>query len=68
MNDNEYEIIKAYSVKEMTALEVIKQLDISRFEIYPLLKKYNLDLPQESDEEAMIAAKLIQFIVDITCQ
>ncbi len=46
---------------------MIKQLDISRFEIYPLLKKYNLDLPQESDEEAMIAAKKISKIIRKNC-
>ena len=62
-NNSEYEILKNYSNREISVFDVMRQLDIERFDVYPLLEKYKLDLPQESDSNAILSAKKIAKII-----
>jgi len=63
-NYSEFKTLKDYSEGNITVYEAMKILNVGRFEVYPLLKKYDLFLPEVSDLEAKIAAKKIAKIIN----
>jgi hypothetical protein len=66
IDKDKFNILKSFSERKIKASTVMRRLNIERREIYLLLGKYGLNLPQESDIEAIADAKKIASIIKMS--
>ena len=65
-NKDKFETLKMFSDRKINASTMMRRLDIEKREIYLLLGEYGLNLPQESDIEAIAGAKKIASIIKMS--
>ncbi len=66
VDNNKFELLKLFSERKIKASTVMKRLNIERRDIYLLLGQYGLNLPQESDVEAIADARKIASIIKMS--